>query len=172
MTDAPPPHSPEAAETAAPTRRLILLLASGGFVGYIPVASGTFGTLVAIPLFWLYEPWRHTSIALYLIAYVLMVAGAVWIAGRAEALVREHDSHKIVIDEIVGYLGATLFLAPTWEHTLLAFFIFRALDVLKPFPAGWIDRQMPGGAGVVLDDVVSGLYSNLATRVLAAWLFT
>ena len=153
-------------------RRLILLLASGGFVGYIPIASGTFGTLVAIPLFWLYEPWRHTSVALYLIAYVLMVAGACWIAGRAEALVREHDSHKIVIDEIVGYLGATLFLAPTWEHTLLAFFIFRALDVLKPFPAGWIDRQMPGGAGVVLDDVVSGLYSNLATRLLAAWLFT
>jgi len=93
-------------------------------------------------------------------------------AGRAETLTQEHDSHKIVIDEIVGYLGATLFLAPTWEHTLLAFFIFRALDVLKPFPAGWIDKHMPGGAGVVLDDVVSGLYSNVITRLLAAWLFT
>lgn len=153
-------------------RRLIIFLASGGFVGYIPVASGTFGTLVALPLFWLYEPFRHLSLPLYLGAYVAMVAAACWIAGRAEAAFAEHDSHKIVIDEIVGYLGATLFLAPTWEHTLLAFFVFRALDVIKPFPAGWIDRQMPGGAGVVLDDVVSGLYSNVVTRLLAGLLFS
>lgn len=153
-------------------RRLILLLASGGFVGYIPVASGTFGTLVAFPLFWLYEPFRHLSMPFYLAVYVAMVAAACWIAGRAETLLGEHDSGKIVIDEIVGYLGATLFMPATWEHTLLAFVIFRALDVLKPFPAGRIDARMPGGAGVVLDDVVSGLYSNVITRVLAGWLFT
>jgi phosphatidylglycerophosphatase A len=153
-------------------RRLIVVLASGGGVGHIPVASGTFGTLVALPLFWLYEPWRHLSVPLYLTAYAAMVAAACWIAGRAEAAFAEHDSHKIVIDEIVGYLGATLFLAPTWEHTLLAFVVFRALDVLKPFPAGWIDRQLRGGAGVVLDDVVSGLYSNVVTRLLAGLLFT
>jgi phosphatidylglycerophosphatase A len=153
-------------------RRVVILLASGGFVGYIPVASGTFGTLIAFPLFWLYEPFRHLTVPLYLAAYVAMVAAACWIAGRAEAAFAEHDSHKIVIDEIVGYLGATLFLAPTWEHTLLAFVVFRALDVLKPFPAGWIDQRLPGGAGVVLDDVVSGLYSNVVTRLVAAWLFT
>lgn len=153
------------------SRRLVLFLASGGFVGYIPVASGTFGTLVAFPLFWLYDPLQQVSVPLYLAAYVAMVALACWIAGRAEALVNEHDSGKIVIDEVVGYLGATLFLAPTWEHTLLAFFVFRALDVLKPWPAGWIDRHMQGGSGVVLDDVVSGLYSNAVTRVLAAVLF-
>jgi phosphatidylglycerophosphatase A len=153
-------------------RRLILLVASGGFVGYIPVASGTFGTLVAFPLYWLYDPLRHLSVPLYLLVYVAMVVFACWVAGRAEALVQEHDSHKIVIDEVVGYLGATLFLAPTWEHTLLAFFVFRALDVLKPYPAGWIDRHMSGGTGVVLDDVVSGLYSNVITRVLAGLLFT
>lgn len=159
-------------EAAPLTRRLILFIASGGFVGYIPFASGTFGTLVAIPLFWWYEPLRHHSVFLYLLAYPLMVAGACWVAGRTEALVQEHDSHKIVIDEIVGYLAATLFLAPTWEHTLLAFFVFRALDVIKPYPAGWIDQHMPGGAGVVLDDVVSGLYSNLVTRLIAGWLLT
>ena len=153
-------------------RRLIIFLASGGFVGYIPFASGTFGTLVALPLFWLYEPFRHLSLPLYLVAYVAMVAAACWIAGRAEAAFAEHDSHKIVIDEIVGYLGATLFLAPTWEHTLLAFVVFRALDVLKPFPAGYIDANFPGGYGVVLDDVVSGLYSNVVTRLLAGLLFT
>ena len=171
MSDTPAHDSPEAGPLSL-TQRLVLLLASGGFVGYIPFASGTFGTLVAFPIYWLYEPWRHLSVPVYLAAYVAMVAAAVWIAGRAEVLVREHDSGKIVIDEIVGYLGATLFLAPTWEHTLLAFFVFRALDVIKPFPAGWIDKRMPGGAGVVLDDVVSGLYSNVVTRLLAGWLFS
>src|SRR5690606_17257426 len=107
-------------------RRLILLLASGGFVGYIPVASGTFGTLVAIPLYWLYD-WRAFPVALYLLAFVAMVGAACWIAGRAETLLGEHDSHVIVIDEIVGYFAATLFLTPTWEHAILAFFVFRAL---------------------------------------------
>jgi phosphatidylglycerophosphatase A len=152
-------------------RRLVTILASGGYVGYIPVASGTFGTLVAFPLFWLYAPLADVSVALYLAMYVAMVGAACWIAGRAETQFAEHDSHKIVLDEIVGYLGATLFLAPTWEHTLLAFVVFRALDVLKPWPANAIDRDLPGGAGVVLDDVVSGLYSNVVTRVLAVWLF-
>lgn len=149
-------------------RRLILLLASAGYVGYIPVASGTFGSLVGIPLFWLTASWWHSSVALYLLLYVAAVAGACWIAGRADTLLQEHDSHKIVIDEVVGYLAATLFLAPTWEHTLVAFFIFRLFDVIKPFPAGSIDRAMPGGRGVVLDDVVSGVYANLATRLLLA----
>lgn len=172
MSETPVHGSPEAAGPASLTRRLVLFFASGGFVGYIPVASGTFGTLVAFPLFWLYDPVRYASPTLYLVGYALMVAAACWIAGRAEELVQEHDSHKIVIDEIVGYLGATLFLAPTWKHTLVAFFVFRALDVLKPFPAGWIDKHMRGGAGVVLDDVVSGLYSNLVTRLVAGWLLT
>lgn len=152
-------------------RRVVLFIASGGGLGYAPIASGTFGTLVALPLFWLFDPLRHVSVVVYVLAYVAMVAGACWIAGRAEALYGEHDSGKIVIDEVVGYLAATLFLAPTWEHAILAFFVFRALDVIKPWPAGWIDRQMPGGTGVVLDDVVSGLYSNVVTRVVAALLF-
>lgn len=150
-------------------QRWILFAASGGFIGYIPVASGTFGTLLAIPLFWAYAPLCERSFWLAALGYAAMVAGACWLAGRAEASLREHDSHKIVIDEIVGYLGATLFLPPTWKHTLLAFVIFRAFDVLKPFPAGAIDARWPGGIGVVLDDVAAGLYSNVVTRALVAW---
>lgn len=153
-------------------RRLILLLASGGYTGYAPFASGTVGTLVAIPLFWLFAPLQAASVPLSLGLWGAAVVAACWIAHRAEAQLGEHDSGVIVIDEIVGYLAATLFLPPTWEVTLLAFVVFRALDVLKPFPAGWIDRELPGGAGVVLDDVVSGLYSNVVTRVLAALFFT
>jgi phosphatidylglycerophosphatase A len=99
-------------------RRAILFIASGAYTGYIPVASGTWGTLVAFPLFWLFEPMRHGSTLLYLATFVAAVVCACWVAGRAEAILQEHDSHAIVIDEIVGYLGATLFMAPTWENTL------------------------------------------------------
>jgi phosphatidylglycerophosphatase A len=149
-------------------RFCVIFLASAGYIGYIPVASGTFGSLVAVPLFWAFDGIRSASVAAYLLTYAAVVVAACWIAGKADEYLQEHDSHKIVIDEVAGYLAATLFLTPTWSHALWAFLIFRALDVLKPFPAGYIDQHVPGGSGVVLDDVVSGIYSNLALRVLIA----
>lgn len=148
--------------------RLILFFASAAYIGYIPFASGTWGSLVGFPLFWIFEPWRHISTGLYLAWFMAAVLFAIWIAGRAEEILQDHDSHAIVIDEVVGYLAATLFLAPTWENTLVAFVIFRIFDVVKPYPAGAIDRSLPGGAGVVLDDVVSGFYANIATRAVMA----
>ncbi len=149
-------------------RPLVIFLASAGYIGYIPVASGTFGSAVAIPLFWGFDVLRTASVPAYLLTYVALVVAACWIAGKAEEYLHEHDSHKIVIDEVAGYVGATLFLQPTWTHALLAFVLFRGLDVIKPFPAGYIDAHFPGGYGVVLDDVVSGIYSNLAMQILIA----
>jgi phosphatidylglycerophosphatase A len=147
-------------------RALIIFLASVCYVGYIPVASGTFGSLVAIPMFWGFDSLRVTSVPLYVLTYLGAVAAACWIAGLAEIYLQEHDSHKIVIDEVVGYLAATMFLQPTWMHTLVAFVIFRGLDVIKPFPADYIDKYFPGGYGVVLDDVVSSIYTNLLVQLL------
>jgi phosphatidylglycerophosphatase A len=147
-------------------RTLVLVLASAGFVGYIPIASGTFGSLVAIPIFWGFDALRAASVPLYVLTYLGAVAAACWIAGQAELYLQEHDSHKIVIDEVVGYLAATMFLRPTVAHAAVAFVIFRALDVIKPYPAGYIDKRFPGGYGVVLDDVVSGIYCNLMVQVL------
>jgi len=147
-------------------RSLVIFVASVGYLGYIPLASGTFGSLVGIPLFFAFDGLRAVSVPLYLMIYVAAVAGACWVSGKADELLKEHDSHKIVIDEVVGYLAATLFLDPTWSHVIWAFFIFRALDVIKPFPANYIDANFPGGYGVTLDDVVSGLYTNLLLRLL------
>jgi phosphatidylglycerophosphatase A len=147
---------------------LVIFLASAAYIGYIPVASGTFGSLLGIPLFWAFDALRSTSLLVYLLAYAALVAASCWVAGKAEGYLNEHDSHKIVIDEVVGYLAATLFLTPTWSHALWAFVVFRVLDVLKPFPAGYIDAHLPGGYGVVLDDVVSGFYTNVAVQVLIA----
>src|SRR5262245_49567995 len=126
-------------------RGAIVFIASVAFVGYIPFASGTFGSLVAIPLFWVFAPLAGRSVTFTLLVYGALVAGACWVAGRAEEIFAEHDSHKIVIDEVLGYLAATLFLAPSWRTALIAFLIFRVFDVIKPFPAGTIDRQMSGG---------------------------
>lgn len=147
-------------------QRVLLFLATGGFVGYVPVASGTFGSLLGIPLFLLTAEAQRDHVFLTSLALALLVFAACLIAGRAETILREHDSHAIVIDEIVGYLASTLFLPATWKHALVAFLIFRVFDVVKPFPAGRIDERMPGGYGVVLDDVVSGIYANFATRLV------
>jgi len=146
--------------------KLIVFLASAGYIGYIPVASGTFGSLVGIPLFFAFDGVLQASTSTYLLVFVGAVVASCWIAGSAEKIFDEHDSHKIVLDEVVGYLAATLFLEPTWSNAIAAFFIFRVLDVIKPFPAGYIDAHFPGGYGVTLDDVVSGLYSNLVVRAL------
>ncbi len=142
--------------------RLVLFLASWGYTGYAPVASGTVGTFAAIPFFWLFA--RIPSPALAVAACAVAIAAACWIAGAAETRLGEHDSGIIVIDEVVGYLAATLLLPPTWTVTILAFFLFRAFDVWKPYPASYFDSHVSGGAGVVLDDVVAGLYANLVIR--------
>jgi phosphatidylglycerophosphatase A len=147
-------------------RNLILFLATGGFSGYAPVAPGTVGSLVAIPLFWLAANAQQASFPATLVVFAVATLLACWVATRAEVILQEHDSHAIVIDEILGYFAATLFLPPTWSVSLIAFFVFRAFDIVKPFPAGWIDESMPRGYGVVLDDVVSGFYANLVTRAV------
>jgi phosphatidylglycerophosphatase A len=147
-------------------RTTVLFIASVAYIGYIPFASGTFGSLAAMPLFWVFDRLCTASVPLALATFVALVVGACWVAGLADAFLQEHDSHKIVIDEVAGYVAATLLLPLTWPVAIAAFFIFRALDVIKPFPAGYIDANMPGGPGVVLDDVVSGLYTNLLLRGL------
>lgn len=150
----------------------VKLFASGFFVGYIPVAPGTFGSVVAIPLALVQSHLASWSVAAALLGWGLFVCFASWIATLAEKAFGKKDSSYIVIDEIAGYLAATLLLPPTWGVLLSAFVLFRAFDVLKPFPAARIDRELVGGWGVVLDDVVAGLYTQLCLRFLLAtgWL--
>lgn len=144
---------------------MILLLATGFGVGHLPKAPGTAGSLLAIPVF-LVVPGlaRLSPVTVALLAAV--VAASIVIASRADELIGEHDSGRIVIDEIAGMLVALAGLPRSALAIALAFAVFRLFDILKPWPAGAIDRGWSGGPGVVLDDVVSGLYANLAVRVL------
>jgi phosphatidylglycerophosphatase A len=147
-------------------QKVALFFASWGYTGYAPVASGTVGTAAAIPFFWLFARIQDPLLAVGSCAVAIAVA--CWLAGAAEKTLGEHDSGIIVVDEVVGYLAATLLLPPSWTVTIFAFFLFRAFDILKPPPAAYFDQKVRGGAGVVLDDVFAGIYANLATRALLA----
>jgi phosphatidylglycerophosphatase A len=148
-------------------RTLILFFATGAYSGYAPVASGTVGSLIALPLIFLSAQLLYiSSSVLQICTLVLAITGACWVAGAAESYLDEHDSGKIVVDEIVGFLTATALLEITPSRLIVAFFLFRLFDILKPPPARYFDQQVPGGAGVVLDDVFAGIYANLIVRVL------
>jgi phosphatidylglycerophosphatase A len=151
-------------------RSVVVFLASGAYLGYAPVASGTFGTLAGVALYPIFDRLRLWSTPIYLLMFAALVAAAVVLAGEAEKLFAEHDSGKITIDEVAGYIAATLFIRPTLATVLASFFLFRLFDVVKLWPASYFDQEVEGGPGVVLDDVVSGFYANLTLRAIG--LFT
>jgi phosphatidylglycerophosphatase A len=138
--------------------KLIKTAATGLGMGYFPVAPGTAGTLLGIPLFLALSPLPPP---IFLAVLLGCTWGACWIAGRAERIFGEKDSQKIVLDEIIGFQWTMGLLSPTPAHLAAGFLLFRLLDITKPFPAGLCQRRVPGGYGVVLDDVVAGIYGNL-----------
>jgi len=148
---------------------LAMALATVGGVGRVPVASGTFGSLVALPFLPALAALRAGSLAGYVALVLGIVAVAVWSAGRAGRLLEDRDHSHIVIDEVAGMVLAGLFLPGTWLAAGVAFVLFRLFDVVKPFPANLIDGQVEGGLGVVGDDLVAGAYAGLLAR-LVLWL--
>jgi phosphatidylglycerophosphatase A len=146
-------------------RALVIVLATAGGVGYVPVASGTAGSLLVLPLLPSIAALRDRSLPLSLAVVAGAIAIAIWAAGRAEIVFGGHDHGRIVIDEVAGMLVAGLFVPATWLAAWLAFGLFRLFDVWKPFPANLFDRRVTGGLGVVGDDLIAGLYAGIA-----AWL--
>lgn len=147
-------------------RAVILFLATGAYSGYAPLAPGTAGSLVALPLAFLFAHSLSVSPLLQGGLLVVAIGGACWVADRADRYLGEHDSSKIVIDEMIGMVTAVAWLEPSFARLGVAFLLFRLFDILKPPPARYCDERVPGGIGVVLDDVCAGLYTNLLVRVL------
>ena len=145
-----------------PLRTLVLALASNGGLGYAPFAPGTVGTLAGIPCFYLLSllPW---PLALLTLAALLMLS--FWAADLAGRIYGVVDDRRIVMDELVGYLVTVFALPFSWPAALLGFFWFRLFDITKPPPASWFDRKMKNGAGVVLDDIMAGIYAAVALRL-------
>lgn len=134
--------------------RAVLAGSSALGLGYLPLAPGTWGTLGALPLWWAMAdlPWPW-----FALITAVGVLGAIWVSGKAEAVYGAHDVGHIVIDEVVGLLCTVIGVPCRWPQVLAAFVVFRFLDTVKPPPIRFFDEKMPGGAGVVLDDVVAGL---------------
>jgi len=143
-----------------------VILATVGGIGNVPVASGTFGSLVAVPLLPVLAALRDASLAGYAAVVLALIAVAIWSAGRAEEALGGHDHSRIVIDEVAGMVATGMFLPATWSAIGVGFVLFRLFDVVKPFPAGFIDGRVEGGFGVVGDDLVAGVYAGALTWLL------
>jgi phosphatidylglycerophosphatase A len=102
----------------------------------------------------------------YCLAVAGLIGASIFIAARAEAIYGGHDDRRIVIDEVVGYLVTMTGAAPTVIGISLGFVIFRVFDIVKPWPCSAIDRRMPGGSGVVLDDVAAGVYGAITLNII------
>ena len=131
------------------------------FIGYIPFAPGTFGTLASLAFVWILRP--------YILLHVLIII-AIFIIGLisshyAEREFGQTDSPKIVIDEFTGYLVSTAFLPLTTDYLICAFFLFRFFDILKPIFIKIIERRIHGGLGIMLDDIVAGIFTNIILQV-------
>lgn len=134
----------------------ICFLAFGFGSGLAPKAPGTFGTLAAVPLYLLAS---SLPLPAYLGLTLLMFLAGVWLCGRCEQILGAQDHSGIVWDEFVG-LFITLAAAPVSPGAVIAgFLLFRLFDVLKPWPIGWLDRRVHGGLGIMLDDVLAGIYA-------------
>lgn len=146
--------------------RVLMFIATGAGSGYLPMAPGTWGSAVGV-LLWLLL--ARLGPMPYFAAVAALFALGTLAAGAAEKIVDRPDPSVVVIDEIVGQLIALSFAPAHPAAALAGFVLFRFFDILKPFPAGWIDSHLHGGLGVMLDDVVAGLYALLALH-LGHWL--
>ena len=143
--------------------RLVMFLATGCFVGNIPIAPGTFGTIAGL-LFCLFLSKAGFLSATFIV--VVFIIFAVWIAGEAEKIIKQKDPGRIVIDEIAGIMVTLLGLPFNFVSVISGFFIFRILDIVKPFPIRSIENKLPGGAGIVMDDVAAGIMGNCLLRLI------
>ena len=142
--------------------KLITFLATGFGSGLAPFAPGTMGTLVGVVicLFCLPLPWP-----MRLLIIIALLALSIYVAGRAEIIYQKKDDQRIVIDEIIGIQITMLPVAITVLHLCVGFVLFRVFDILKPFPINNL-QKLPGGWGVVMDDVAAGIYAGAVMFLL------
>jgi phosphatidylglycerophosphatase A len=146
-------------------RRVAVFLATCGYVGYAPVAPGTFGSAAGLAIFALVR--ASGSMYVELVTIVVLFTVGVWSGTEAEHHFGGTDPGPIVLDEVVGMLITLALLPVNAIGAFLGFVVFRALDVVKPWPSGRFER-LPGGLGVMADDGMAAVYGNLMMRIALA----
>lgn len=150
-----------------PTDYLALSIATCG-VGYLPLAPGTFGSLVGVGLFLLLVRLNAANPLVIVVAILLVTLAGTWAATRTEQLSDRKDPGKIVVDEVAGQLIAlfplTLFAHWSTLAVIISFILFRFFDIVKPYPANRL-QELNGGAGVMFDDLVAGVYGAVIVSI-------
>ena len=145
-----------------------MFIATGFYSGYLPKAPGTWGSLVGLLLFFLLH---GLALPVYLAVVLGVFVVGTFAAGEAEKIVDNSDPGLVVIDEIVGMLITMAAVPATPLFMTLGFVLFRVFDIVKPFPVNFFDQRFPGGLGIMLDDVVAGLYSLVILHLVIFLLF-
>jgi len=130
------------------------------FIGYIPFASGTFATAFTVLPYLL----LRGNMLLYLAVTVFLFFAGVFASTEAEQLLGKKDPHKVVIDEFVGYLVTMAFIPFGIPYIIAGFFFFRLFDIWKPYPIRGL-QALPGGWGIMIDDVLAGVYANVLLQI-------
>jgi phosphatidylglycerophosphatase A len=143
---------------------LSLAFATGFGTGFSPFASGTVGTFVGMAIYWFMAP-PYASWLLYIFGMAILIALSIPVATIAEGHYQKKDDGRVVIDEVVGYLVTMLFAPHTWTALWLGFILFRIFDIIKPPPAR-NSQALPGGWGIVVDDLMAGVYSCICLHVI------
>ena len=146
--------------------RLAVFIATVGYAGYFPIAPGTIGSAAGL-LVYLLVWWAQSPIVEVGLIVVLSVAG-VWAGTTAERYFGGIDPGPVVIDEVVGMLVTLAFIPVGVNGAIAGFVLFRIFDVIKPFPAGRLER-LHGGFGVMADDAMAAIYANISLRLLLAY---
>jgi phosphatidylglycerophosphatase A len=146
-------------------RRLGVFIATCGYLGYVPIAPGTFGSALGLAVF--YAVRSTGSVSVELAAIVVLIAIGVWSGTEAEHHFGGVDPGPIVLDEVVGMLITLALLPVTLTGAVVGFLVFRVLDVIKPWPSAGFEK-LPGGLGVMADDCMAAVYGNLLMRGLIA----
>ena len=146
--------------------RASVFIATVGYCGYFPIAPGTVGSAAGLVVYLLV--WWAGSPILEVALIALTFAGGAWAATHAERFFGGIDPGPVVIDEVLGMLVTLAFIPVSWPAALAGFFIFRVFDVIKPYPADRLEK-LHGGFGIMADDAMAGVYSNIVLRLLM-WL--
>ncbi len=140
-----------------------IFFASGFGSGFIPLAPGTWGSAVGVALVWKF--WGNSVLVQFLWVLLLGALG-VWASGVTCQYFKKQDCQYIVIDEIVGLMITMIGIPITGYELVIGFLLFRLFDVVKPVPVNWVDKKLKNGLGVMLDDVVAGVYGNLIMHLI------
>jgi len=146
-------------------QRTVLFFVTGAGAGYFPRLPGTIGTLVAIPFSLALNHLAARNFLLAVLVVVGSIFGAIGLSTQGARILQQKDPQIIVIDEIVGFLVANFLAPPRLTALLWSFLLFRFFDIVKVFPTDRLE-QLPGGAGIVLDDVMAGVYTLIVLRLL------